>query len=43
MFSFNRICVAGAVIFGLAAVLMASGCNTTAASILHRAATERLQ
>jgi len=42
MFSFNRICVAGAVIFGLAAVLMASGCNTIAASALHRAAEVRV-
>ncbi|HEY7375656.1 MAG TPA: hypothetical protein VIF57_26100 [Polyangia bacterium] len=42
MFSFNRICVAGAVIFGVAAVLMASGCNTTGASGLHRAAEVRV-
>jgi hypothetical protein len=42
MFSFNRVCVAGAVMFGLAAVLMASGCTTTAASGLRRAAEVRV-
>ena len=42
MFSFNRICVAGAVISAVAAMLMASGCSAVGGSGLQRAAEVRV-